>query len=193
MWHGTIDWVRPVLVCSLAVFTALAGAATAQTTNQNGDGETLIPGIWVDPDGCEHWVMDDGFEGYMSPVVMHDGRPVCGRDPAALPTCGLVSTDTFFATDRAEIPPAGQAHLRKFFRKGKARVFMIEGHTDSRASDAYNLDLSMRRAQAVAAIAKEAGARVEKVMGFGERRPRASNGTRDGMAMNRRVEIICVR
>ncbi|MFZ9117949.1 MAG: OmpA family protein, partial [Paracoccaceae bacterium] len=23
-----------------------------------------IPSIWVDPDGCEHWVMDDGAEGY---------------------------------------------------------------------------------------------------------------------------------
>ena len=177
--------------CALVFLWAAPGLA--QTTNQNGDGETLIPGIWVDPDGCEHWVMDDGFEGYMSPVLMHNGRPVCGRNPNAAPICGLVSTDTFFATDRAEIPAAAQAHLRKFFRGGKARVFRIEGHTDSRASDAYNLDLSMRRAQAVAAIAKEAGAGIEKVLGYGERQPRATNGNRDGMAMNRRVEIICVR
>ncbi len=39
--------------------------------------ERYIPTIWVDPDGCEHWVFDDGFEGYMTPHVRRDGRPVC--------------------------------------------------------------------------------------------------------------------
>lgn len=28
-------------------------------------GQSYIPTIWVDPDGCEHWVMDDGAEGFM--------------------------------------------------------------------------------------------------------------------------------
>lgn len=39
--------------------------------------ERYVPGIWVDPDGCEHWVMDDGFEGFMTPHVTRDGKPVC--------------------------------------------------------------------------------------------------------------------
>lgn len=39
--------------------------------------ERYTPTIWVDPDGCEHWVFDDGFEGYMTPHVRRDGRPVC--------------------------------------------------------------------------------------------------------------------
>jgi len=39
--------------------------------------ERYIPTIWIDPDGCEHWVFDDGFEGYMTPHVRRDGRPVC--------------------------------------------------------------------------------------------------------------------
>jgi outer membrane protein OmpA-like peptidoglycan-associated protein len=72
-------------------------------------------------------------------------------------------------------------------------VFLIDGHTDARASDAYNMDLSQRRANAVAAIAAETGANVQQVRAFGERKPRATNATRDGMAMNRRVEILCVR
>jgi hypothetical protein len=41
--------------------------------------ERYSPGIWVDPDGCQHWVMDDGFEGYMSPHLRRDGTPVCNR------------------------------------------------------------------------------------------------------------------
>lgn len=42
-------------------------------------GEVYVPGTWVDPDGCEHWVMDDGVEGYMAPKLSRDGRAICGR------------------------------------------------------------------------------------------------------------------
>lgn len=41
----------------------VAGAAQAQT--RTVIGEEYTPTVWIDPDGCEHWVMDDGFEGYM--------------------------------------------------------------------------------------------------------------------------------
>ncbi len=44
--------------------------------------ERFTPTIWTDPDGCEHWVMDDGAEGYMTPHVRRDGRPVCNRATA---------------------------------------------------------------------------------------------------------------
>ena len=38
---------------------------------------TLVAGIWVDPDGCDHWIIDDGVEGYLSERSTPDGRPVC--------------------------------------------------------------------------------------------------------------------
>ncbi len=50
-----------------AVFMFAGSAATAQQTTVVGENYT--PTIWVDPDGCEHWVMDDGWEGYMTPHV----------------------------------------------------------------------------------------------------------------------------
>jgi flagellar motor protein MotB len=53
--------------------------------------------------------------------------------------------------------------------------------------------LSMNRANAVASIAREVGARVVDVRGFVERSPRANNLTADGMQQNRRVEIYCLR
>ncbi len=81
----------------LFLFAALAAglfaSASAQSNANNGDGELLIPGIWIDPDGCEHWAMDDRFEGFMSPVVLPNGRPVCGRDPDGPRTCGLLLAD----------------------------------------------------------------------------------------------------
>ncbi|MBE0412184.1 hypothetical protein [Yoonia sp.] len=33
--------------------------------------------IWIDPDGCQHWWIDDGVEGYMSPRLNRDGTPRC--------------------------------------------------------------------------------------------------------------------
>ena len=70
---------------------------------------------------------------------------------------------------------------------------MIAGHTDSRASDEYNLRLSQRRANAVAQVAKSAGARIGDVRAYGEREPRVPNTSAANMAQNRRVEIYCVR
>lgn len=34
-------------------------------------------GIWVDPQGCDHWFIDEGIEGYMSARLDQYGNPVC--------------------------------------------------------------------------------------------------------------------
>jgi hypothetical protein len=67
----------------------------------------------------------------------------------------------------------------------------IEGHTDSDASDAYNLDLSQRRAASVVAWLVERGVEASRLtpLGLGESRPIADNETAAGKAANRRVEI----
>ena len=176
---------------ALVATLALQGAAvSAQTQSQQGrDKGQYIPTIWVDPDGCEHWVMDDGVEGYMTPHTNRQGIPVCRRGNV----CGVMQSDQFFATNSARISKNGQARLNQFFRNNQATSYIITGHTDSRASDAYNMRLSLNRANSVAKVAKASGARIADVRGYGERQPAASNGSSSGMAKNRRVEIICVR
>ncbi|MDF1727539.1 MAG: hypothetical protein P1U53_07305 [Sulfitobacter sp.] len=37
----------------------------------------LQAGIWVDPNGCDHWIIDDGVEGYLSARLDKYGKPVC--------------------------------------------------------------------------------------------------------------------
>lgn len=176
-----------VLVMLLA---AIGTAGLAQTRSQTGrDKGVYVPSIWVDPDGCEHWVMDDGAEGYMSPHLTRDGKPVCGGGNL----CGVLSSDQFFATDSFKVGASGRDRLNSFFQSENARAYVITGHTDSRASDAYNMRLSLNRAKAVARIAAQNGANVSDVRGFGERQPAASNDSASGRAKNRRVEIICVR
>ena len=175
---------------ALVMVSVVATDVAAQTASQSGrDGGQYIPTIWVDPDGCEHWVMDDGVEGYMTPHVNRKGIPVCRRGN----TCGVMNSDQFFATDSARIHPQGKQRLAEFFQQADATSYIITGHTDSRASDAYNLRLSLNRANSVAAVAQQSGARIADVRGYGERLPAASNQTAQGRAKNRRVEIICIR
>jgi hypothetical protein len=51
------------------------------------DLSTLIAGIWVDPNGCDNWIIDDGFEGYFSARLDKYGKPVCsGAAPANVAT-----------------------------------------------------------------------------------------------------------
>ncbi|MBU2862592.1 OmpA family protein [Reinekea forsetii] len=67
----------------------------------------------------------------------------------------------------------------------------IQAHSDSSASEAYNLDLSERRANAVKAFLVEQGVSEQRLIatGYGESKPRATNDTKEGRALNRRVEF----
>ncbi|HEY0662591.1 MAG TPA: OmpA family protein [Lysobacter sp.] len=73
-------------------------------------------------------------------------------------------------------------------------VVEVAGHTDSVGSDAYNHDLSVRRANSVANYLSSHGVIRDRLMivGAGESRPVASNDTDSGRAQNRRVEITLV-
>ena len=70
-------------------------------------------------------------------------------------------------------------------------IIVSAGHTDAQGSDSSNKLLSQRRALAVAGYLQQKGvvdARLETI-GFGEKQPVANNGTSEGRALNRRVEI----
>jgi outer membrane protein OmpA-like peptidoglycan-associated protein len=70
----------------------------------------------------------------------------------------------------------------------------IEGHTDNRGDASYNLDLSQRRAEAVAAYLVKKGVARERLepKGLGPAQPIADNATKEGRAKNRRVEFKIV-
>jgi len=129
------------------------------------------------------------WEGYGENGIRRDGTPVC-QD---VNVCGGVNTDQFFATDSYRISSAGRSRLDKFFKESNAFAYSVIGHTDSRASDSYNMRLSMNRANSVAKVGKAAGARIIDVRGYGERKPVAPNNSAANMAKNRRVEILCFR
>ena len=77
----------------------------------------------------------------------------------------------------------------------RARNLIVEGHTDSRGADAYNLNLSQRRADAVRDYLVQRGYPADHIQsrGQGEGSPIASNASAEGRANNRRVEIVVER
>lgn len=71
-------------------------------------------------------------------------------------------------------------------------VIEIGGHTDAGGDAEYNLDLSQRRADAVAAYIASVGVAPDRLSsaGFGETQPLADNDTDEGRLQNRRVEFV---
>ncbi|MCB1581872.1 MAG: OmpA family protein [Marinicella sp.] len=110
---------------------------------------------------------------------------------------GMVMTlgDFVFDSASANIKQAAIDNFHKileFIDGYPDRSIRIEGHTDSSGSEAFNLDLSQDRADAVKNLLIEYGIdslRIEAV-GMGESMPIADNNTEAGKAKNRRVEII---
>ncbi len=100
----------------------------------------------------------------------------------------------FFDYDKATLKPESHQELYRvlrFLHENPGLKIEIAGHTDSRGADAYNRDLSRRRASAVARFLINSGAQVAgiEVEGFGESRPISSNRTARGRKLNRRVEF----
>lgn len=108
-------------------------------------------------------------------------------------TIDLVNDE--FDFDSAKLKPAMEDALSDLAARVKAtpgeESLTIVGHTDSTGPDAYNMQLSIRRAQAVADFlaAKGISREVMTIEGKGETEPVADNKTRAGRAKNRRVEI----
>lgn len=99
-----------------------------------------------------------------------------------------------FPFDSSELQPAGRENLRKLadsLQDTPKTEIMLVGHTDSVGTDAYNEDLSVRRARAAASYLGTQGvaSRRLRTSGKGESEPIASNEDDSGRRQNRRVEI----
>ena len=102
--------------------------------------------------------------------------------------------NVFFDTDKSDLKPESRVELDRLAELiksyPKARV-EIAGYTDNVAGDAYNQQLSQRRAQAVVDYLISAGIERTRLVpkGNGEKNPVASNDTDEGRSLNRRVEF----
>lgn len=113
-----------------------------------------------------------------------------------------LNADVLFEFDKAELLPDAEPVLQKaagYLNQDAKSAIHIEGHTDSKGDDAYNMRLSLQRAEAVRRWLKERGGIDPSRMsasGVGEKNPVTPNSRPDGSddpegrRRNRRVEIV---
>ena len=99
-----------------------------------------------------------------------------------------------FDFDKSVVKPQYFEMLHKFVEYVNFNDYevVIEGHTDSKGTNAYNMALGMRRAQSVKAKLLEFGMVPSRIVGTvskGEEEPVATNTTDEGRAQNRRIEF----
>lgn len=107
----------------------------------------------------------------------------------------IMPESTLFAVDSAAVGAQGQNDLYTIARNLNQypnSSIQVIGHTDSTGSQAYNMDLSQRRARSVAGILTAGGVSSSRVstVGRGMSQPIVTNETAAGRAQNRRVEIL---
>ncbi len=77
----------------------LRGLPSDKTVDRGFDRKHLSQlqaGIWVDPNGCDHWIIDDGVEGYLSARLDKYGKPVCSGVAAPTQTVGDFKAGSIF-------------------------------------------------------------------------------------------------
>jgi OOP family OmpA-OmpF porin len=155
--------------------------------------------LTVTPDGVLRGVSSTNgapFRLYGGEPAPEGTRTECSDPAGSALGCGSIVYGIQFDFDSAVIRPESEQVLAELYAGLAAEpdaVIVIAGHTSSEGSEAYNQDLSERRAGAVVASLVGRGidpARISAV-GRGESDPFASNQDEAGRALNRRVEVDC--
>ncbi len=129
-----------------------------------------------------------------------DITEVIGENPVTPDEVVVVADDRSlnFDFDKSNVKPQYFEMLQKFvaYLEQNDYEVVIEGHTDSKGTNAYNMGLGMRRAQSVASKLVEFGLSRDRIAGIeskGEEVPVATNSTSEGRAQNRRIEFRLVK
>ncbi len=82
--------IKGILLVAVVAGVSACDDKRDKTVDRGFDSKHLSQlkaGIWVDPNGCDHWIIDDGFEGYLSQRIDPYGKPVCsGAAPPGVAT-----------------------------------------------------------------------------------------------------------
>jgi outer membrane protein OmpA-like peptidoglycan-associated protein len=187
------------LVCAAVGGLLGAGGGGAAGTHYHGShddewiaGGAVLGGVLLGTAGyfiCKALAADEEVE----PAPPAPMPPPRAGEPAPRMAEKIVLRGVNFDFDKSNIRPDAAVILDEAVRilSGSSAPVSVEGHTDWIGSDAYNQGLSERRANAVQAYLIEQGISPSRLStsGYGESRPISSNETREGRALNRRVEL----
>jgi OOP family OmpA-OmpF porin len=154
-------------------------------------------GAPVDSSGCPLDSDGDGVYDYRDqcPGTPRGIQVDAVGCPVAIKEKVAIELKVEFDFDSANVRSIYDEHIRKvanFLAAYPDTIAVIEGHTDSKGSEAYNLKLSQRRAESVVRnlIGRGMDASRLKAIGYGESRPVADNSTDEGRQRNRRVVAV---
>ena len=186
------------LIGSIAAGMLLANVAVAHeagTVNDGYVGDSQKHYITSSNGDCVrtgHWKKEDLTVDCGLVVVKAPPPP----PPAPTYEKFTVAAEALFDHDKSVLKQAGKDAIHALDEKIKSKgatVFDIDviGHTDSDGTAEYNQALSVRRAESVKnfMVSEGINAGIIDVIGKGESSPIADNKTREGRALNRRVEI----
>lgn len=130
----------------------------------------------------------------ISPAPVYAATIPC--EPPLEPKVSILET-VFFDFNKSALKSAGMARLNDLLPKLddiRLELIIANGHTDGIGSEAYNKNLSNRRAEAVKNFLIGKGVEPNRIYleGHGKQEPVADNGSPEGRAKNRRVEINVV-
>jgi OOP family OmpA-OmpF porin len=155
-------------------------------------------GVKVNSTGCPLDTDGDGVYDYLDkcPDTPRDLKVDANGCPILMKDKVTISLDIQFDTDKSDIKPQYNGRLKEvadFMIKYPATTAVIEGHTDSVGSEAYNQKLSQRRADSARDyLIKNLSVSANRLTakGFGEGQPVASNDTEEGRSKNRRIQAV---
>jgi len=171
-----------------AVAGAIAGAIIGNQSGNNRTGAVVGAAAGAAIGGAIGRKMDKQEEELRQIQGVEVTRPSEGEIDVRL------TSDILFDFNSASLRPESRTTLNELasnFSQYPDNKIIVEGHTDSVGSDAYNQRLSEQRAATVADYLIDRGVPSRNVIvyGYGEMRPKASNDTAEGRQLNRRVEI----
>jgi len=109
----------------------------------------------------------------------------------------IVLENVLFDLDKAELKPEGKSRAAEaagYLKEYRTDRAIIEGHACALGTEEHNLDLGMRRADAVKRYLVETGIEPERIraISYGESQPISDNSTEEGRELNRRVVMEIV-
>ena len=177
-----------------ATFTAAEEASYLIIGNFYSDKETKVLKPRSDALSYAYYYLDDVLLRKEQPILK---VPIKPDDLSKTPIeVGRVVTlkNIFFETDKYELLPRSFVELNKLLtlmRTHPNMVIEIRGHTDIVGNSDYNQYLSRKRSKSVVHFLIEHGIEAYRLQykGFGSEQPTATNDTKEGRQLNRRVEF----
>ncbi len=174
-----------------AALGALAGQIAGGDTESTLKGAAIGAGVGAAAGAGVGYMLDQQEKEYKAALAQSEAAAV-RREQEILAV--VLKGDLTFATDSWTVKPGLVDEIERIaqiMNRYPASTAMVEGHTDSVGKEAYNLELSKKRARAVADLLVQKGVAPHRIRsgGYGETLPVADNTTPEGRRLNRRVEI----